>query len=302
MSAHQCWLAQRERLRESLRTTGDTSGAAYLTRHALAQVEQNAMAEQSDDLLRQQTGILFSCCKTSLNLLDISVTTKVWVAQTLAQKPKKGFATWALLLVCALQIAVLLYAYVSHLWLLCVPPGATLIATIIGWVSLSRAKKLEEPTEDRLKVTAKPDTEKLFAAIDAQMKAIDRYINDFAYLNEQNAMQNGPADVQSTALLAGLMQAVYECEGDGRDEAVSAAERLLDSAGVHAVVYSSTDAHLFNVLPSITETRTLVPALLSQKDGALLYRGTAAVIQITAHVPSEALSTPSATQAQGVTP
>jgi hypothetical protein len=47
---------------EHLRNAGDAS-AAYLTRHAIAQVEQNVMAEQPDDLLRQQTGILFACVK-----------------------------------------------------------------------------------------------------------------------------------------------------------------------------------------------------------------------------------------------
>ena len=49
MGAYQCWLAQRERLREALAATGDAAGAAYLTRHTLAQVEQNTMAEQPDD-------------------------------------------------------------------------------------------------------------------------------------------------------------------------------------------------------------------------------------------------------------
>lgn len=301
MSAYQCWLAQRERLRESLHATGDASGAVYLTRYALAQVEQNAMAEQPDDLLRQQTGILFSCCKTSLNLLDISVTTKVWVAQSHAQKPKKRFSYWAMLSACALQLALLVYAYSNKVWLLCVPSGGSFIATIIGWISLAKGRKPEEPNDDRLKVTARPDTEKLFAAIDAQMKSIDRYINDFAYLNEQNAIQNGSAYVENNALLAELMQAVYECEGDARDEAVSAAERLLESIGVRAVDYATADARLFNVLPSITETRTLVPALLSQKDGALLYRGTAAVLQHTAPSLQSSLSDSETTQPQGVT-
>jgi len=279
MSAYQCWLAQRERLRENLRATGDASGAAYLTRHALAQVEQNAMAEQPDDLLRQQAGILFSCFKTSLNLLDISISTSVWVAQSKAERKPRRSGWWGLLFACLLTAGCVVYAYLAHQWLLCLPPLAVLVAIIIGWVSIARGVQEEEPSEDRLRVTAKPDTEKLFAAIDAQMKAIDRYMNDFAYLNEQNALQNNAGDVKNVALLAELMQAVYDCEGDTRDEAISAAERLLVSAGAKAVTYTQQDMRLFNLLPSLTETRTLVPALVASKDGALLYRGTAAVLQ-----------------------
>ena len=301
MSAYQCWLTQRERLRESLRSSNDASSAAYITRYTLVQVEQNAMAEQPDDLLRQQTGILFSCFKTSLNLLDISVTTKVWIAQSQTQKPKKRQVQWAILLACGFQLALLAYAYISKAWLLFIPSAGSLVATLIGWHSLAKHQKREEPTEDRLKVTARPDTEKLFAAIDAQMKSIDRYINDFAYLNEQNSMQNGSVDVENNALLAELMQAVYECEGDARDEAILAAERLLESAGARAVDYTPVDARLFNVLPSITETRTLVPALLSQKDGSLLYRGTAAVLQCNTPSQQIGMSEFESTQPQGVT-
>jgi len=279
MSAYQCWVAQRSRLRESLQNASDAAAAAYLTRHALAQVEQNAMAEQPDDLLRQQTGILFSCCKTSLNLLDISITTRVWVARSQADKPKRKPAFWLLLPACAVQLGLALYAYFTNLPLLWIPTAVSFAATLAGWWMLTHTPAQNPLTDDRLKVTAAPDTDKLFSAIDAQMKAIDRYVNDFQYLNEQNALQNNTAEGKNIALFAELMEAVYECEGDAQENAVYTAERLLASAGVRAVPYASADARLFNILPSLTESRTLVPALLSAKDGALLYRGTAAVME-----------------------
>jgi len=278
MSAYQCWLTQKERLREALQASGDTANAASLTRHTLAQVEQNVMAEQPDDLLRQQTGILFSCFRTSLNLLDISITTKVWVAQTQAEKPKARPASWWLLPACAAQLAAGLIAYLKNMPLIWMPLAAALVLTLVGWFALRRSPREAEPAEDRLKVTAKPDTEKLFQSIDAQMKAIDRYVNDFAYLNEQNALRNSTPGWKNVAALAELMEAVYECDGEAGQEAAATAERLLSGMGARAVPYSAADAGLFNVLPSITETRTLVPALVSLKDGALLYRGTAAAL------------------------
>lgn len=285
MSVYQCWDAQKQPLREAI--AADTQGISYQLRHALAQVEQNAMAEQPDDLLRQQTGILFSCFKTSLNLLDISVTTKVWVAQSRNEEKKHSRpASWWFSIACAVQLFAGLFAYSRGTLLLWIPLAVSLTATVVGWITVGKTPKTSAIPEDRLKVTVKPDTEKLFHALDAQMKAIDRFINDFAYLNEQNALKNSTPDIRRIASLAELMQAVYECEGDAGEEAVAAAEKLLLGSGARAVPYSPETESMFNVLPSISRTRTVTPALISQKDGTLLYRGTAAVLQTPQSLPN----------------
>ena len=280
MGAYQCWTTQCERLRETLAAAGDAAGAAYLVRHALSQVEQNTMAEQPDDLLRQQTGILFACVKTSLNLLDISLTSKVWVAQTAAGKPKGGIWRWLLLAAFTLAAGIGAFAYVRGQWLLFAAAATAAVLGTAGWLLQRRAAKQTGIfDEDRLKVTTKPDTEQLFQAVETQMRAIDRYINDFAYLNEQSALSHSVPDAQSISVLADLMQAVYETDGEAGEDAAAAAEHLLASLGVRAAGYTPQDARLFTVLPSISETRTLSPALLATKDGALLRRGTAAVMQ-----------------------
>lgn len=280
MGAYQCWVAQREHLREGLATTGDAAGAAYLTRHTLSQVEQNAMAEQTDDLLRQQLGILFSCVKTSLNLLDISVTARVWVAQETDPKARKRAWAWLLVLGLGALAACGVFAYLSAQWALLTGLIAAVALGATGFLLHGRVLRQQSAIDDdRVKVTAKPDAEKLFQAIDAQMRAIDRYMNDFAYLNEQTALTSGAPDHRNIAALAELMQAVYEAEGEAGDEATVAAERLLGGMGVLAVRYAPQEQRLFTVLPSISETRTLAPALVSAKDGALLLRGTAAVCE-----------------------
>ncbi len=280
MGAYQCWTTQRERLRETLAAAGDAAGAAYLVRHTLSQVEQNTMAEQPDDLLRQQTGILFACVKTSLNLLDISLTSKVWVAQTAAGKPKGGIWRWLLLAALALAAGIGTFAYLRGQWLLFAATATAAVLGTAGWLLQRRAAKQTGVfDEDRMKVTTMPDAEQLFKAVEAQMRAIDRYINDFAYLNEQSALSHSVPDAQSISVLADLMQAVYETDGEAGEDAAAAAEHLLASLGVRAAGYTPQDARLFTVLPSISETRTLSPALLATKDGALLRRGTAAVMQ-----------------------
>ncbi len=278
MSAYQCWLDQRERLREGLRSVSDAEGAASLTRRTLAQVEQNALSEQTDELLRQQTGILFSCFRSSLSLMDVSVSTHVWVAQSEAESVKKQPHSWWLPGACALQLLAGLLAYVKGYVFLWAPIFAALALTLIGLLFIRRPPHHEARKEDRLKITASPDAEKLFQAIEIQMKAIDRFVNDFAYLNEQNAMRGSLPDARNVAALAELMRAIGECDGENSAEAEAAASQLLSVLGMRSVPYAQEVSSLYNVLPSVSETRTLAPALVSLKDGSLLYRGTAAVL------------------------
>lgn len=277
MSVYQCWIEQRERLRERLRAAEDTAGATGALRHALAQVEQNAMAEQPDDLLRQQTGILFSCVKGSLGLLDISVATKVWEVRTRAEKPKPRLWPWMLAAALACVAWTGAYAYLRSLWLVWPAAAAAAVCMAVGFASLRRAQKPQPEDGDRLKVTAKPDTDQLFTALDAQMRGIDRYIHDFAYLNEQTALRSGGPDPRNIGALAELMEAVTGLEGEPGEDAAQAAEALLASLGVRALPYAPEAQRYFTVLPSVSGTRTLAPALLSSRDGALLQRGTAAV-------------------------
>jgi hypothetical protein len=278
MSAYQCWLDQRERLREGLRAVSDAEGAASLTRRTLAQVEQNALSEQTDELLRQQTGILFSCFRSSLSLMDVSVSTRVWVAQSEAESIKKLPFSWWLPGACALQLFACLLAYIKGSFLLWVPLLASLVLTLFGFWASRRPSGPNAHKEDRLKITASPDAEKLFQAIEAQMKAIDRYVNDFAYLNEQNALRGSMPDPRNVAALAELMRAIGECDGETGTDAEAAASQLLSVLGIRSIPYTPDAATLYNILPSISETRTLAPTLVSLKDGSLLYRGTAAVL------------------------
>ncbi|MDD3412240.1 MAG: hypothetical protein PHY12_15660, partial [Eubacteriales bacterium] len=253
-----------------------SAGAAYRVRHAISQVEQNAMAAQTDDLLRQQMGILFSCCKTAVGLLDVTVATKIWVAQNEPKKHRKGPAAALFAVAAGLQIFAGLIAYTKGLWLVWVSMAAALALTAGGFFAI-RPRKSKEPQEEQIRVTARPDAEKLFQAIDAQMQAIDRYVNDFAYLNEQRREGQNAPDAKNLALISDMLEALSECDEDAARPAMEALERMLDGMGLRAEPYSPEQARYFTVLPSKTETRTLVPALLSAADGRLLRRGAAAV-------------------------
>lgn len=275
MGAYEAWCAQKNKLRQSIWETQDGSAVAYAVRHALAQVEQSTMARQGDDLLRQQTGILFSCCKTSASLLDVSMAPTAWAAQG-QQVQKKNPITAALWAAAALaQGAAGLYGYAKGMWLLWIPMAAAFVAAL-GALLLGKRRPKEQP-QIQVRVTLQPDVERLFQVLDAQTQAIDRYINDFVYLNEQHAAQEAVPEGKMLARVGDMLEALYETDDGAGEAAQAAAERVLESMGLDAAQYTPENRHLFTVLPSKDQTKTMVPAILAKDDHRLLRRGVAAV-------------------------
>ena len=131
--------------------------------------------------------------------------------------------------------------------------------------------------QNEARVTLRPNADRLFAILDGQLRAISRYVNDFAYLNDQ--LRTAP-ECANTALLAraaDLLEALYEYDAAERADAEEAARRLLKNLGLEALDYSDEHSRLFTALPSKSVTRTLTPAIVSIEDGKLLRLGTAAV-------------------------
>ena len=80
------WQLQKENLRLQTEAAATMADAVYHARHAIVQTEQNALAEMSDDILRQQAGILLGCVKHSLGLMETCtvVQTPKWNTQKAA--------------------------------------------------------------------------------------------------------------------------------------------------------------------------------------------------------------------------
>ena len=273
MNAYECWLGQKEKLQAEINAATELSSAAYLARHAVAQVEQTVLAAQTDDVLRQQAGVLFASLKSATALMDTATGAQVWVAQSVKRAPgtKKG-APFFLLLAGAVQLAVGLVAYARHELILWLPMLGALALAIVGIV-LSGKKRPALP-RDEVHITLRADTDKLLRVLDAQMQAIDRYLNDFAYLNESMGGKSALPDRQTIDQVADMLEAIADL--DEGSPAMEAATRLLDGLGLEALPFNEANQRLFTVLPSKEETRTLSPALLSKEDGRLIRRGTAA--------------------------
>ena len=88
MTALENWQEQRTALAKELKDQREISDILYSVRHALMQTEQNTLAAQTDDVLRQQLGVLFGLLKNSVNLLNIPTTATTWTPYAKKKKPR----------------------------------------------------------------------------------------------------------------------------------------------------------------------------------------------------------------------
>ena len=205
--------------------------------------------------------------------MEVQTNAQIWVPR----KPIAKASLKAWLPSLFFLILAVVYCVFQALWL---PMLLIFGGLLLGFsVRIHEQKKHtpDEVTEDRMRVTVELNAEKLIVLMDGQLHAVDRYLNDFRYLNELLKGSSDCTDPAAISHASELLEALYECDSDEREAAEEAAKQLLESLGLKALDYSEENSRYFNALPSKNTTRTLSPAIFSIKDHRLLRRGTAAV-------------------------
>lgn len=274
MNILQNWQEQRETLKKALTDRMSTADVIYQVRHALLQTEQNALAGMDDDLLRQQASVLMGSLKGSLGLLEAHTAGQVWVAQKTEKPQDAQKSLWRSAAAAMLLLAV--YLGIKAEWVAFALAVAGLGLGVFALIQERKSRSGSIP-QDEVRVTVHTDVERLLGVLDSQLRAMDRYLSDFSYLNDQARGSAEGADSVTLSRAAELMEALYDLDGAERQPAEEAARRLLGKLGMEAVDYCEESSRLFNALPSKSMTRTLSPAIVSAKDQTLLRRGTAAV-------------------------
>lgn len=274
MSIIEIWQEQRGSLRSAITDRMSTSEVLYQVRHALLQTEQNVLADLDDDVLRQQAGILMSCLKGSLGLLEAHTAGKIWVPQKSEKSASPADSMWRFA-ACALALLAV-YCGLNAEWIALALAAAGLG---LGAAALIMERKNASSVfpKDEVQATVSIDIERMLSVLDSQMRAMDRCLTDFAYLNDQARGSADSADSMTLSRAVDLIEALYDCDEEGRAPAEEAARQLLSRLGLQALDYSEENSRLFNTLPSKNITRTLSPAIVSAEDQKLLRRGTAAV-------------------------
>ena len=277
MTAYESWQEQREELSREIARQQELSGVIYATRHALLQTEQNTLASQSDDVLRQQMGVLFTLLKNSITLLNVPVSSTTWTAASRRNEKRleRGFPF--LLASGLVLLAAVLWGYAKANLLGWVLPLGALVLCVIGLTMNRKERAAKSSAQPQLKVTHSIDSEQLLGAIDAQILMIDRCVNDFSYLNQSLRAPTGGIGMQNLEAVSDLLEVIYAYDDDLRQQAEDAIGHLLAEMGLETMEYSNETQKLFNQRPSKNMTRTLCPAILSAEDHRLLRRGTAVV-------------------------
>lgn len=278
MTAFEYWQEQREGLKKTIAQQKDLDDVIYATKHAILQTEQNLLASQTDEVLRQQLGVLFALLKNSIGLLNVPVNSTTWVAVS-RRNEKKLSAGFPFMLAAGFAIlAAGLWAYSKGDLLGWALPLGAIILAVVAWIIYIREKKAARSgQQDDVRVTFSVDAERLLGAIDAQMTMIDRCTNDFTYLNQSLRTMSGGADRHSLEAVSELLEAIYAYDDELWGQAGESMGRLLSEMGLEIEDYCEENSRLFNQLPSKTMTRTLCPAILTAEDHRLLRRGTAVV-------------------------
>lgn len=274
MSILQHWQNQKNALRSSLTEGMTASEAVCQVRHALMQTEQNALAELDDPILRQQAGILLSSLKGSLGLLEAHTAGKAWIARKSEKHASSAGMHWRVAFA-LLAVSAVLCGFRDEWFAM----ALSLAGIIIGLFALAAERKsaLNHVPQDELQVTVHVDIERMFSVLEGQLRAANRYLDDFAYLNEQASGSAGQTDPAIISRAVGLIEALYDCSDEARAPVEDAARQLLLRLGLETVDYSEETSRLFNALPSKSITRTLSPAVVTAGEQTLLRRGTAAV-------------------------
>ncbi len=274
MSIVQHWQDQKDALRSTLNDRMSAADTVRHVRHTLLQVEQNALAEMDDDLLRQQASVLMGSLKGSIGLLEAHGTAQVWVAQKSQNAKMQNRSLWRFAAAALALLAV--YTGLKGEW---IPLILCCAGFGLGFFALLQERRNASSLlpRDEVQATVTVDIDRLFAILDGQLRAMDRYLSDFSYLNDQARGGADNADAITLSRAADLMEALYDCDEAERAPAEEAARRLLEKLGLQALDYCEEHSRLFNALPSKSTTRTLSPAIVSIKEQQLLRRGTAAV-------------------------
>jgi hypothetical protein len=274
MSIVQHWQTQKDALRAVLSDHMSAADTVRHVRHTLLQVEQNALAEMDDDLLRQQASVLMGSLKGSVALLEAHGTAQIWIAQKSKNTKKQAPSFWHYTAAALALLAI--WCVLNGEWIALILSCA---GFGLGFYALIQDRKNASALlpRDQVQASVTVDIDQLFTVLDSQIHAMDRYLGDFGYLNDQARGGADNADAITLSRAADLMEALYDCDEAERASAENAARRLLEKLGLQALDYCEKHSKLFNALPSKSVTRTLSPAIVSVKEQQLLRRGTAAV-------------------------
>ncbi|MBR5301408.1 MAG: hypothetical protein IKU38_01065 [Clostridia bacterium] len=276
MNAVTAFANREEQLLAQLKNAQNMDEAVSACTLSLEQVACELAQSEQDDLARQRQQAVLACMRRAPQLLRAAAARAELVLapqagmpgrETTNDKLRRLLRPAGTFLLCALAVYELI-------------DGKTLFAllqTLGAGLLFISAPKGAEPAQMQARGISCADAEILVRTLRELCQAADICVSDLLLLEKDAGMArlSGTADDAMLDLLVSLMEA----KASGRDElamrSLSQAEQYLHMLGIEVMAYDDAHAHLFDILPTMGQARTIRPAMM--QDGKLLRRGVAAL-------------------------
>lgn len=275
MTASAAFSNREDLLLAQLQSARDIDQAVSACVMALEQIACELAQDEQDDHARQRQQAVIACLRHVPQLLKSTCARgELVIAQSTPpqidarDKFRRGAKAAGAFLLGALSVYELL-------------GGQTLFALLqllgANLLFFGGRQQKAEPAQMQARGIPFADAKMLVRSLRQLCQAADICVSDLMLLEKDAGMArlSGTADDAMLDLLTALMEA----KASGRDElamrSLSQAEQYLHMLGVELIRYDEAHMQLFDILPTMGESRTIRPAMI--KDGKILRRGVAAL-------------------------
>ena len=278
MNAAAAFANREEQLLAQLQSAQTMDEAISTCLLSLEQVACELAQDEQDDLARQRQQAVLAAVRRAPQLLRAAGARGELVLEKTSAQTKKKETTPDRLRRMARPAGAFLLGALAVYELI---DGKTLFALLqllgANLLFFSSAVQKVEPAQMTARGVPCAQAETLVRALRDLCQAVDICVSDLMLLEKDAGMAHlsGTADDAMLDLLGALMEAKASGRGDLALRSLSQAQQYLHMLGVEIIPYDDAHAQLFDILPTMGESRTIRPAMI--KDGRLLRRGAAAL-------------------------
>ena len=271
MKTGDAFRANQAALEESLRRSATSEEAAAAIRTAFERTAALMAQEESDEVTRQRGQAVLAVAKESGTLLRSVHAEGKLVSSGEEKKEKASPKTMALYGGLGVMAVLAVYELINGRWMFAL---LAVIAVLLLYIGNGPASG--EQQKWKAEGTLRFEPEPIIRSMLSMCDAIDIAVQDLAIIDTEQTVRKMSG--QEEALLD-FVSALLEAKESGRAdlvaESAAEAEQTLRRIGIQAIRYSPENGSMFDLLPTLGESRTVRPALVS--GDRIVRRGVAAV-------------------------
>ncbi len=271
MKTGDAFRANQAALEESLRQSATSEEAAAAIRTAFERTAALMAQEESDEVTRQRGQAVLAVAKESGTFLRSVHAEGKLVSSGEEKKEKASPKTMALYGGLGVMAVLAVYELINGRWMFAL---LAVIAVLLLYIGNGPASG--EQQKWKAEGTLRFEPEPIIRSMLSMCDAIDIAVQDLAIIDTEQTVRKMSG--QEEALLdfvSTLLEAKESGRADLVAESAAEAEQTLRRIGIQAIRYTPENGSMFDLLPTLGESRTVRPALVS--GDRIVRRGVAAV-------------------------